>query len=396
MGAKREASAPGAGAAAAAGAAAEEQPISPLQSVVAGLGSTVISTIVSHPFEVVRSRQQAKALGKKRLLLAAGSGAGTREPSLLRACASDLRELGAITREEGILGVYQGAGTHFVGHLLSGVVFFSMQAAVQRALYNWDVSAGCRHPGLLHRVVRKTLASSVAGIVQVCATQPIWLVKNRQLLRHRQTLAQQERERRLARSWLGRCVLLARSACSGAGSKKQQKSSRAVVAAARSTGAVSTVVRACQHWWREQSITHDIVKIYRKEGVRGLYSGVVPCMLMTVYQSIQYAAYDELKAGIVRLKHGRPLSTLDRVGASVVSRALALVISNPMTVLRTRLMQKDSPYRGLTHAALSIVREEGLGTFCKGTSAGLWKVVTAGLAMPCYDYVAERSKKFFA
>ena len=377
------------------GATAEEQPISPLQSVVAGLGSTVISTIVSHPFEVVRSRQQAKELGKRRLLLAAGSGGGAHEPSLLRSCANDLRELCAITREEGILGVYQGAGTHFVGHLLSGVVFFSMQAAVQRALYNWDVSAGCRHPGLLHRVVRKTLASSVAGIVQVCATQPIWLVKNRQLLRHRQTLAQQERERRLARSWLGRCVLLASS--SGSSSKKKKKKQQHKGGrAAHSTGVVGTVVRACQHWWDEQSITHDIVKIYRKEGVRGLYSGVVPCMLMTVYQSIQYAAYDELKAGIVRLKHGRPLSTLDRVGASVVSRALALVISNPMTVLRTRLMQKDSPYRGLTHAAISIFREEGLGTFCKGTSAGLWKVVTAGLAMPCYDYVAERSKKFFS
>ena len=394
MPAKREESAPTAAAAAA--AAAEEQPISPLQSVVAGLGSTVISTIVSHPFEVVRSRQQAKELGKRRLLLAAGSGPGAREPSLLRSCASDLRELGAITREEGILGVYQGAGTHFVGHLLSGVVFFSMQAAVQRWLYNWDVAAGCRHPGLLHRVVRKTAASSIAGIVQVCATQPIWLVKNRQLLRHRQTLAQQERERRLARSWLGRCVLLV------TGSSKK-KNTMAVVAAkkgssksSRCTGVVATVARACQHWWDEQSITHDIVKIARKEGVRGLYSGVVPCMLMTVYQSIQYAAYDELKAGIVRLKHGRPLSTLDRVGASVVSRALALVISNPMTVLRTRLMQKDSPYRGLLHAATSIVREEGLGTFCKGTSAGLWKVVTAGLAMPCYDYVAERSKKFFA
>lgn len=365
---------------------AEERPISPLQSVVAGLGSTVISTIVSHPFEVVRSRQQAKELKKKqRLLLATGSG-GAREPSLLRACASDLRELGAITREEGILGVYQGAGTHFVGHLLSGIVFFSMQAAVQRALYNWDVATGCRRPGLLHRVVRKTVASSVAGVVQVCATQPIWLVKNRQLLRHRQTLAQQDREHRLARSWLGRGVLF----LEGGRKKKHQRQ------AATQPGVAGAVVRACQHWWHDQSITHDIVKIYRKEGVRGLYAGVVPCMLMTVYQSIQYAAYDELKAGIVKIKHGRPLSTLDRVGASVVSRAFALVISNPMTVIRTRLMQKDTPYRGFFDAALSIFRQEGLATFCKGTSAGLWKVVTAGLAMPCYDFVAEKSKKFFA
>ena len=67
-----------------------------------------------------------------------------------------------------------------------------------------------------------------------------------------------------------------------------------------------------------------------------------------------------------------------------------------MTVIRTRLMQKDTPYRGFFDAALSIFRQEGLATFCKGTSAGLWKVVTAGLAMPCYDFVAEKSKKFFA
>lgn len=392
---KRQQAAAKSSAAAAAAAANEtgrkaEEPIGPLQSVVAGLGTTVVSTIVSHPFEVVRSRQQAKQLRHQPsyLLIRPPAADKHRTPSVLQVCASDLRELAAITREEGVLGVYQGAGTHFVGHLLSGVVFFSVQAAVQRALYKRGFAADHGNPGLLRRVARKTFASSVAGIVQVVATQPIWLVKNRQLLRHRQSLAAKRQQQKWQNSLLGRICRALRPAPQP---PLPLPAGKGVLARL-----VNAAGAACRRWWQTQSVTHDIVEIARKEGVRGMYAGLVPCMLMAVHQSIQYAAYDELKNVISRLKRGRPLSTADRVGASVLSRALALVVSNPMTVLRTRLMQKDSPYRNLGHAMLATAREDGLSAFFRGTSAGLWKVVTAGIAMPCYDFVAEHTKKFFA
>ena len=96
------------------------------------------------------------------------------------------------------------------------------------------------------------------------------------------------------------------------------------------------------------------------------------------------------------MKGGRPLGAFDCVAASVVSKGIAVSISNPMLLLRTRLMEEQSEYHGTWHATKTIFAEEGIAAFYRGTSAALWKVVTAGISLPVYDFLVNRTKHLFS
>lgn len=354
----------------------QERPVSAGHSVAAGLVASVASTLVTHPFELVRARQQAKQLASLPPLLHSHasnrSGNKKRRPTLLAACVADLREMCAIVREEGVCGLYHGVGTHFVGHVASGIVFFAAQAYFQQRVDRLFAAAPASTAG---RFARRVIASSLAGWTQVCATHPIWVVKNRKQLRRRDKAVRE----------LQGGGLLARIV-------------RAVLPKPRhsATAQKQTPGGTLQRWWRH-SAAGMLVELARTEGVAGLYAGLLPSLVLTVHTAVQYAAYDELKSAIaVYAKRGRPLATLDRVAASIGAKGIAAVLGNPMTLLRTRLMQKNSPYRGVLDCVVRVVREEGVTTLFRGTSAALWKVLTAGIVMPCYDFAATKTRKFFA
>ena len=360
-----------------------ERPVSAGHSVVAGLGTSVVSTLVCHPFELVRAREQAIQLSKRRPLLhMQSSSSRKKKPSLMEMCFTDLREMCAIVKEEGLNGLYQGAGTHFFGHLTSGIVFFAAQSVAQVAVDRFFgiPSSGVVAETMSGRFTRRVIASSIAGCVQVCATHPIWVVKNRQQLKRRdkqvQRLKASSNPFSLCWNWLN-----------GSAAKKRRKQEME----RRQRGVVGNV----QHWIQRSALGQMIV-LGRKEGLAGLFSGLVPSILLTIHTSIQYAAYDELKSVIVvDLKHGKPLTAMDRFVASIGAKSIAAIIGNPTTVLRTRLMQKNCPYHGVRDCLTRIVREEGPLTLFRGTSAALWKVLAAGVTMPCYDYVATKTKKYF-
>lgn len=363
-----------------------ERPVSAGHSVVAGLGTSVVSTLVSHPFELVRAREQAKQLARGAPLLHTAPQA---RPSLGAMCVADLRELRAIVREEGVAGLYRGARTHLVGHVTSGMVFFAVQSLLQARA---DAVLGTAGQGALGRVARRVLVSSLAGCVQVCATHPVWVVKGRQQLKRRDRQVQRLRAQG-SPSTSGSgifdrvCAVLSRAVHPFAGNNEKQMKQKKE----QERGWCGTVAR-----WARRSTAGRLVALARREGVAGLYAGLVPSLLLTVHTAVQYAAYDELKSAIaVHVRHGRPLTAADRVLASLAVRGTAAVVGNPAAVVRTRLMQKNSPYRGVRDCVVRVVRDEGVAALFRGTSAALWRVLAAGITMPCYDYVATRTRKYF-
>lgn len=366
-----------------------ERPVSAGHSVVAGLGTSVVSVLVSHPFELVRAREQAKQLARSGALLHTAppqqSHQQQQRPSLAALCVADLRELRAIVREEGVAGLYRGAGTHLFGHVTSGMVFFAAQALLQARA---DALLGTAGQGALGRVARRVLVSSLAGCVQVCATHPVWVVKGRQQLQRRDRAVQRLRAQNSIPARLSSALSSFLSPFVG---KTQNKQSKSKDKDSKNLGLCETVAR-----WARKTTAGRVVALARREGVAGLYAGLVPSLLLTVHTAVQYAAYDELKSAIaVHVRHGRPLTTADRVLASLAVRGTAAVVGNPASVVRTRLMQKRSPYRGVRDCVARVVRDEGVATLFRGTSAALWRVLAAGITMPCYDYVATRTKKYF-
>lgn len=312
-----------------------DKDIGVIRSVLAGMGSSFATILCSHPFDVVRSRRQAKPK----------SGSYFRpqrkRDALRDIYVGDLRELVRLIREEGPLSLYKSVGVHLFGHIVSGVIYYAVEAFLKETLYHRLPPAR----NFFQRMGRRMLISTMAGTVQVTATHPLWVLKNREQL-------------------AGTSSLYA--------AQQQQKKSRG--------GPMGRIFGDLYYLWKE-------------EGVAGLYAGIIPSLVLTAHTSLQYALYDELKMGIARVK-GAPLTGLDRSLAGIASKTLALSVSNPVLMVRTRLMEKNSTYTGVADVVRKVWKEEGPMAFYKGSSVGLYKILAAGISHPVYDAIAYRTKSF--
>lgn len=76
--------------------------------------------------------------------------------------------------------------------------------------------------------------------------------------------------------------------------------------------------------------------------------------------------------------------------ASTLAGITTSVATNPIWVLKTRILstskQQQDSYRSLADGVKQIVRNEGLGTFWKGTIPSLFQVLQASLQFTLYDH----------
>ena len=300
-----------------------EHKIGVIQSVVASLGSSIATMICTKPFDVARARRQARPRR-------AGKKAVAQDLYI-----EDFKELVSIIRNEGFASLYSSMGIHLFGHITSGLVYHSAESLLKSSFFD-KLPAATNMAG---RMAKRILFSSLAGLVQVCTTHPIWVVKNREQLRARN------------------------------------------IKAGEKMPSVNPV--------------KELYRLARDEGLSGLYSGFVPSIILTVHTSFQYAVYDEFKMAFARAK-GRPLSPLDRSLAGIISKSLATVVANPMLVIRIRLMEENSAYTGPLDVIRRVTREEGISAFYRGSSVGLYKILAAGITHPVYDEIVVRTKKLFS
>lgn len=292
------------------------------QSMLASLGSSVVTIICTKPFDVARSRRQArpKKAGKKTVAQDIYS--------------EDFKELVNIIRNEGLASLYSNIGTHLFGHVTSGLVYHGAETFLKSHFFD-KLPAATSFAG---RMAKRILFSALSGFAQVCMTHPIWVVKNREQLRTR----------------------------------NPQKGERVTPA----------------------NPLKELYHLAKEEGIQGLYSGFVPSMILTVHTSFQYALYDEFKIVLARAK-GRQLTPLDRSVAGIVSKSISMLVANPMHVVRTRLMEKGSVYKGPLDAARRIIKEEGFSALYRGSSVGLYKIMAAGITHPVYDEILIKTKRLF-
>ena len=116
-----------------------------------------------------------------------------------------------------------------------------------------------------------------------------------------------------------------------------------------------------------KSVVDAITKMCKTEGVKSLWrgSGLTINRAMIVTAS-QLATYDEVKEGI--LKRGVMADGLGtHVSASFVAGIVASVASNPVDVVKTRVMNmKVGDYDGALDCAYKTVRKEGFMALYKG------------------------------
>uniref|UniRef100_A0A1A8KP87 Solute carrier family 25 (Mitochondrial folate carrier), member 32 n=1 Tax=Nothobranchius kuhntae TaxID=321403 RepID=A0A1A8KP87_NOTKU len=123
-----------------------------------------------------------------------------------------------------------------------------------------------------------------------------------------------------------------------------------------------------------------LVKIYRSEGVAGLYRGFVPGLFGTSHGALQFMAYEELKRDYnkySKVSSDAKLNALEYVTMAALSKLFAVATTYPYQVVRARLQDQHNRYNGVIDVVMRTWRNEGAAGFYKGIIPNLIRVTPA-------------------
>ncbi|KAB5590573.1 NAD transporter [Ceratobasidium theobromae] len=134
-------------------------------SVIAGAGAGLVSSIVTCPLDVIKTKLQAQSI-------AHGSHGyqGTQGT------------IAAILKHQGIRGLYRGLGPTILGYLPTWAIYFSVYDETKKRLgdneYN-DPSLKDGYTGKRKAWATHIIAAMTAGASGSIATSPLWVIKTR-------------------------------------------------------------------------------------------------------------------------------------------------------------------------------------------------------------------------
>ncbi|KAF2766404.1 mitochondrial carrier [Teratosphaeria nubilosa] len=144
--------------------------------------------------------------------------------------------------------------------------------------------------------------------------------------------------------------------------------------------------------------------IIREDGIRGLYRGLGPMLLgylptWAVYMSV----YDKSREHFYNSGYDEDESKklLARVYASVCAGACSTITTNPIWVIKTRMMAQVSAhaskssrtpwhYRNTADAARQMYAKEGIKAFYSGLGPALLGLTHVAIQFPLYEYLKSR------
>ncbi|TVU05120.1 hypothetical protein EJB05_48271 [Eragrostis curvula] len=138
------------------------------------------------------------------------------------------------------------------------------------------------------------------------------------------------------------------------------------------------------------SIAIAINKIYRTDGIGGLYAGLFPTLVgMLPYSTCYYFMYETIKTSYCRAKKKKSLNRPELLVIGAISGLTASTISFPLEVARKRLMVgalqgKCPPH--MIAALAEVFQEEGFKGLYRGWAASSLKVMpTSGITWMFYE-----------
>nr|XP_046255971.1 solute carrier family 25 member 40 isoform X2 [Scatophagus argus] len=132
------------------------------------------------------------------------------------------------------------------------------------------------------------------------------------------------------------------------------------------------------------------IKITRGEGIRALWSGLPPTLVMAVPATVIYfTSYDQLCAAL-RVRMGDYAQEAPLL-AGAIARVGSVTVISPLELIRTKLQAQKQSYRELTACIRTAVQSEGLLSLWRGLGPTLLRDVPFS-AMYWYNY--ETGKKW--
>ncbi|KAJ9478413.1 Mitochondrial nicotinamide adenine dinucleotide transporter 1 [Pseudozyma hubeiensis] len=330
-------------------------------SAIAGACAGLVSSVVTCPLDVVKTRLQAQE-GRRRPLpppevpIASNTAPPIPESPRYLGLTATLRK---IWHDDGFRGFYRGLGPTIFGYLPTWAIYFTVYDNCKSSLAQNHLTAS-------EDFLNHILSAMTAGAASTVCTSPLWVVKTRFMLQSHK----------------------------------------------------DTGVKPYRH-------TGDaFVQIYKSEGLRGFYKGLLPSLFGVSHVAVQFPLYESFK-GLARSNEaGEELEASTILLCSSTAKMIASVTTYPHEVLRTRLQMQprgkavssaiqetvaavtggtvgNKPaantgeqvarrYTGVLQACRTIAREEGLRGFYKGMTVNLVRTVpSSALTILTYELIMQ-------
>jgi solute carrier family 25 folate transporter 32 len=292
------------------------------EHLVAGILGGLTSTIVLHPLDLLKVR------------FAVADG----QSEVKKSYKNISNAFSTIVREEGFKGLYKGVIPNCLGAGTAWGLYFLFYNSAKKHMLD---SSQDQHLGPL----RHMAAGACAGALTTTITNPIWVVKTRLCLQYGQITT----------------------------AAPTEPTATTTTSAIRAATKEHTLPESKQY-----SGTWDALKkVYKYEGVTGLYRGFVPGLLGVSHGAVQLATYEEMKKFYLEknnLPHDHNLGTLQYLTCAALSKLVAASITYPYQVVRARLQDQHVSYEGVFDVVKKTWRYESYLGFYKGFRAYLLHV----------------------
>lgn len=122
------------------------------------------------------------------------------------------------------------------------------------------------------------------------------------------------------------------------------------------------------------NVFNALFRISREEGIIALWKGSTPTVTRAmIVTASQFAAYDQIKQTFVA--NGARDNALTHVGCGICAGFVASFASNPVDVIKSRIMNSSGVYTGPIDCLSKTVKNEGPFALYKGISATCLRTV---------------------